>query len=150
MTPIHISWYTLFLNFHNKKLSFLYTDLFKCPNLGCCSHNIIAVIPSFILWTLNQISYSIYNDRLFSFSDTSQISQFFLIFSCDTSTVHSSELTYIIEVSGLIVIVLRNGHSNPGSNPGRDCLYFTFMLMPFGKAWIHLFCPQLSANNRVE
>ena len=37
----------------------------------------------------------------------------------------SKKLTYFGGASGLVVIVVGNGHSDTSSNPGRDWLHFT-------------------------
>ena len=49
-----------------------------------------------------------------------------------------------IVASGQTVIVVGNEHCDAISNPGRDCLYFTFMLIPLEKTWIHLLFSPMS------
>ena len=49
---------------------------------------------------------------------------------------------------GVMVIVVRNGHGETSSNPGRDWLHIA--LKPMGKVWIQLFSLQLWGNSRTE
>ena len=52
--------------------------------------------------------------------------------------------------SGVVVIVIGNGHGDTSSNPGRDWLHFTIALIPLGKVWIQLFSLQLWVNSRTD
>ena len=50
---------------------------------------------------------------------------------------------------GVMVTAVGNGHGDASSNPGRDWLHFTLILIPLGKVWIQLFSLQLWVNSRA-
>ena len=54
-----------------------------------------------------------------------------------------------MEMIGQTVIILGNGHTDTSSNPEQGSLGFTFMLMPVGKAWIHLLPPAIIGQTKL-